>query len=152
MNEERTPEPDEALAVLVVLSEVDSADQLADAVGLPPDRTWNRGDVRKVSRLPHKFSGVEYCSRRPRPERPEVHLDDLLERLTPVKDRIAALSTRLAAQGERTDLARVSVSHMTSNGTPGYDFSPPQLALIHEMGVWFDLSLYFNDEDDGGDE
>ena len=144
MSKERPSEPDEALAVLVVLSEVDSADQLAEAVGLPPDKSWNRGDVRKVSRLPHKFSGVEVCSQVPRTARPEEHLDDLLARLAPVKDRVAALAARLAAQGERTDLARISIWHRTSKGTPGYDVSPEQLALIHEMGVWFDLSVDFN--------
>lgn len=152
MSEKRPPEPDAALAVLVVLSVADSADQLADFVGLPPDKAWNRGDLRKVSRIPHKFSGVEYCSRVPPTARPAEHLDDLLARLAPVKERIAALSARLAGQGGRTDLARLSIWHFTRNGTPGYDFSPQQLTFIGDLGVWFGLSVDFNVGADRGDE
>ena len=150
-DETQEHEPDWTLARLVVLSEDETATQLAEAVGLPPDEAWNRGEPKKTPGLRYKISGITYRSRVPRTAEPAAHLDDLLARLTPVKDRIAALSARLAAQGGRPDSVRVWVTQFTSNASPGYDFSPRQLACISEMGAWLGLSIDVCADDDPGD-
>ena len=141
MSNAKSRDPDEALVELVVLSETDSADQLAAAVGLPPDEAWNRGDPKKTPPLRHKFSGIVYRSRRPDTARLVEHLDDLLARLAPAKSRIAALSARLAEAFGRTDLIRVSMLDMTSNRLPGYDFSPRQLLFVGEIGAHLGLTV-----------
>lgn len=151
MSEERSPaaEPDQTLAKLVVLSATESAEQLARAVGLAPDEAWDRGQPRKTRGLTHTFSGITYRSRVPRTATPAEHLDELLGRLAPFEDRIAALSAQLATQEGRPDSVRLWLTHLTSNGMPGYDFSPSQLASIHEMGAWLGLSVDFNFNLDG---
>lgn len=134
-------ETDDTEAVLVILSETDTAEQLAAAVGLTPDRSWNRGDVRPVSKLAHPYSGIKYFSRVPPTAKPGTHLDDLLDRLAPVKGRVAALSARLAEQSEGHDRVRLSVLHQTTDPMPGYDFSPQQLTRVAEMAAWLSLSV-----------
>ncbi len=141
-------EPEETEAALVILSATDTAEQLAAAVGLPPDRTWNRGDIRPVSTLPYPYSGVKYVSRAPSTAQPSAHLDDLLGKIAPVKARVAALSTRLAEQSGRAGMVRVSLLHQTANPMPGYEFSPTQLAQVAELGAGLGLSIAVDDAEE----
>lgn len=143
MSTQRTPsvEPDWSLAEIVVLSESETAEQLATAVGLPPDDAWTKGEPKKTSPLRYKISGVSYRSRLPDTAQPDAHLDDLLARLAPVKDRLAVLSARLNADGGRPDALRVWVTQLTSHGSPAYDFTPEQLACISEFGARLGVSV-----------
>jgi len=141
-------EADDASGELVVLSTTESAENLAAAIGIPPDQAWDRGQPRRTRGLVHKFSAVTYASRAPRTARPEAHLDDLLVRLAPAKDRIAALASRLRDQDGRPDPIRLWVTHFTSNGSPGYDFSPEQIRLLAEMDVWLGVSIDVDDATD----
>ena len=141
-------EPDWTVAKLVVLSETESADQLAEAVGLQPDDGWTRGEPKKTPGLRYKISGIRYFSRLPRTAEPDAQLDDLLALLSPVKDRIAALAERLTGPGGRPDAVRVWVTQITSNTSPGYDFSPEQLGRISAMGAWLGLSVDVMTDDD----
>lgn len=137
-----------SLAELVILSKVEPADRLAEIVGLPPDRSWNRGDPKKTRGLVEQFSGITYRSRLPRTADVSDHLEDVLSRLDPVKRRIAALSRRLARQEGRADAIRVWLTQLTSETSPGYDFSPAQLARIVEMGAWLGVSVDVYDPKD----
>lgn len=134
-------DPDHALGELVVLSTTATSEELASAIALPPDEAWDRGQPRRTRGLVHKFSGVTYASHAPRTAAPREHLDDLLVRLAPAKDRLAALAARLSEQDGRPDPIRLWVTHFTSNASPGYDFSPDQLRLIAEMGAWLGVSV-----------
>jgi len=136
---------DWSLAELVILSKTESAERLVEAVGLPPDRSWNLGDPRKSRGLVEKFSGITYGSRLPRTAELEAHLDDLLLRLAPAKDHIAALAAHLGQHEGRPDALRVWLTQLTSNPSPGYDFPPRQIIQVGEMGAWLGVSLDVTD-------
>jgi len=138
--------PDQSEAVLVILSEDLSANDLADAVGLSPDRSWNRGDMMRVGRPRRAYHGVEFRSRLDPAMDPDDHLADLLARVSPHRDQLKKLAARLNASSQRKDLVRVWVTHLTSNGMPGYDFSPDQLRQVNDLGAYLGISIDFNIE------
>lgn len=148
LERETASHDDWSLAEIVILSQTVAADRLAQAIGLPPDRSWNRGEPKKTRGLVEKFNGMTYCSRVPRTVDVHDHLADLLARLAPVKDRIAALSRRLTEEDGRLDPIRIWLTQLTRNASPGYDFSPAQVALVGEMGAWLGVSVDVYDPDE----
>lgn len=141
-------------ASLVLLSGVVLPTQMVEAIGLVPDRSWERGAMRPGNRpdIRYRLNGVEYCGRLSSTSKWPDHLTDLVERLTPAKDRIRSLVGELDGGQDSSEVmsACVWISHTTPNATPHYIFSTDQLSFIAEIGASLGVSVYsdYRDEDD----
>jgi hypothetical protein len=130
-------------ATLVIISHLRSPEELAEAVGMEPDRSWRKGDIRGPrSRGPHKASGVEYHSGLSGDLQPQEHLRGLLARLEPYRDQIASLAEALSEESGAGEVLRVWFSHTTAGDITGYDFSPDQLRAISDLGAHLGVSVW----------
>jgi hypothetical protein len=147
------PGRDEATASLVVLSDARSSEQLAVAVGMAPDRAWDRGEPRPKTRtgLRYKSSGIEFRSGLPPSASRGDHIDALLNRLKPNRERIVEVAAALAAEPGARSSVRVWLTHTTTNATPTYYFSRDQVRAICELGAELGVSVWVDDEEVWGE-
>jgi hypothetical protein len=82
------PEVDRSLATLVVLSRSLSCEELMTAIPLEPDRSWVKGTPRGRDGSAHRYSGISFSSRVDRAAEPDLHTQDLLDRLKPVASAV----------------------------------------------------------------
>lgn len=92
----------EAAAWLTIYSQTCSAEQLAERVGLDPDEKWNKGDLNKNGH-PSATTRISYRSSVPDVAAPSDHLADLVARVEPRAERLAA--EREAGSSVRLTLA-----------------------------------------------
>src|SRR5712691_3385527 len=75
-------------AHVTILSSAHSPEEMAAAVGLPPDSAWAKGDLRRPggrSTGRHKFNGITYDSpARAGGDGPHEHLEQLVAPLPPL--------------------------------------------------------------------
>jgi hypothetical protein len=69
---EHSAEPDESLAVLTIYSETSSGHQLADALGVVPDESRDKGERTKRG-LVRQFSSISFRSGVPGDASPEFY-------------------------------------------------------------------------------
>lgn len=122
-------------AALVILSEKLSAEELKAAVGLEPDRSWQRGDPIGVSgRARQGFSGWR-IDVEPGPQTPEWQISLLLNRIHQVTDRVAT-----AARDPRVDSVSLWV---WSAGLPfGLELPPSLMTDIARLGASLKIDAY----------
>ena len=144
------PEPVGWRASLLILAETRSADQLATAVGLPPDDAWNVGDVRPSTRglLHYESSGIKYRSLLPDAADVHDHLASLIDRLEPYGERIAALATELGAEPGACSSLRVWLVFWAGAEAQGLDFPPDQLRFIADIGAFLGISVECWDDEE----
>jgi hypothetical protein len=134
-----------AYAHVTILSDSLSPDDLRDAVGLDPDKSWAKGELRSSrGQHRHKFNGVEWVSTLDRETAdPGDHIEELAERLRPQADRIAQLS-----RDERVISARLWLYYSTSGENPGFELTNAALDSLARLGVTLALDIYLFDEED----
>jgi hypothetical protein len=131
---------------LVITSRDHSPEELADAVGLAPDRSWARGQLRKKTRRPEELSGIVYSSGLPEETHPHEQLEALITRLTPYSERIASLGKALLDEPDATgDPVRVFFAHSPTSLMPGYYMSRSQLRTLATMQASLAVSLYIDE-------
>jgi hypothetical protein len=143
-HEPEASEPADTLVCLVALSAQLSALDIVAAVGLDADDVWNRGEPYnpKWTESPlRQVSGARYRSRLPATASAEAQLAELLARLRPFRERIAALSAPRTA-GRSEVVLRVWV-HTIRSGTCScaFDFSPDQLRELAHYGAHLGMEV-----------
>jgi len=134
-------------AHVTILSSAHSPEEMAAAVGLPPDSAWAKADLRRPggrSTGRHKFNGITYDSpARAGGDGPHEHLEQLVARLRPHSEQLRAL-----AGEEGVDSVRLWLVQQTTSRNPAFSVSPALLAAIAEMGASLDLDIYVLDDDE----
>jgi hypothetical protein len=111
-----------------------SPDQISSAIGMPYDKAWKTGDGRDKTIIVEKDNGWIVHSGLPEHDDLEMHMDALLKRLAPFKQRIAAIS----AEGDVVEFSCV----IYSQTAPALWFSKETISAIALMGASLDVDLY----------
>lgn len=134
---------DESYTTLGIFSHTLTPDQLNSMLGMKCDRGYVVGDVRKPTIIREKENGWIIRSRLPRNAPLEKHVNDMLERVEPIKKIVR----QLADQPDVEVQFRCVVE--TSSGNPGMFLSRRQVADICEMGASLDIDTYVLPEGEG---
>lgn len=126
-----------ACADLVILATEGSPDVLERMVGLPADDKWSKGDLRRGGGG-RPYTGLRYSSRLDEKRSPTDHAADLVARLRPHVDGIAAASRLPMTYG----VALWVVEHTCAEDRQ-IDVQPEDLETIAAMGARLSLDLYF---------
>jgi hypothetical protein len=129
-------------ASITVLSATVTAAELAQLIGVTPDRVLERGTaVRGSAGGVHRFSVAAYesCLEPNRP--PSEHLDDLLTRLSPAQDALRVLAGEPHAGGGGGAAVRLHLFVEAETGTAALDIAPAQLAAIGLFGAQFAVTV-----------
>ena len=133
-----TPESVRAEARLVVLSDELSPEEMTNRLGMAPDTSWRRGESNRGGR-PYEHHGWELHSRLAEETAPEEHLTDLLERLAPIAETVAALATDPAVFRARLWLVRVG-----QNWNPGLSLSVETIRRVDVLGIGLEIDIYIS--------
>lgn len=125
---------DESFARLTIYSDTQSAEELSAALGIAPDEAWNKGDPRTPGRI-HTTTATALRSRIPDERPPEEHLEDLLARIEPLHERIAAQ----IAEGNRV---RLKVALFTDTDNPTLSLPADVLRRLAAFGLDRELDIY----------
>jgi hypothetical protein len=144
-----------ALASLSIYSQTLSAEELAQLVPFPPERSRQKGTPR--GRQPgnvYPHSVVAFESLVERSAGLSAHLDDLLRRLDPAKGALRTFAQRARSEGFQSASGRpfapivVWLRAESADGSIGFDISNEQLKAIFDLGA--DLAVELEaDESDG---
>jgi hypothetical protein len=128
-------------ARLVVLSDDMDADEISRLITLAPDQSAMRGDQMRGPRTyPHNTWHVE--SQLPESADPEDHLDELLNRLEPAADSIAALIA-----DPRIHSVRMWLWLHIDNANPGISLSPALTDRVARLGTGIEIDIYVDLDD-----
>ena len=138
-------EPDGWRASLVIMTDAWPSTRLIDAIGLTPDRAWDRGQLRSPAdgRAKHRYGGVAYRSPLAEPADIQNLLDSLLARLAPYKERIAAIAADLMATPDATGSIGVRLVVPTQADAQGLHFSHRQLRGSADLGADLGVTVEF---------
>jgi hypothetical protein len=144
-----------ALASLSIYSQTLSAEELAQLVPFPPERSRQKGTPR--GRQPgnvHPHSVVAFESHVDRSAGLGAHLDDLLGRLDPAKGALHTFAQRARSKGFQSASGRpfapivLWLRAESADGTIGFDISNEQLKTIFDLGADLAVELETDDEND----
>jgi len=125
-----------ASANLTILATDESPDVLEETVGAEPDEKWSRGDpLRAGGKRP--YTGIRYRSHLDEKRAPEDHVAELVDRLRPRVQGIAAVSRRSTTYG-----VTFWVAEHTHAQDRQIDLEPEYLEAIAAMGARLSLDLY----------
>ena len=108
---------------------------LAAEIGIQPNRTWKKGEPRKLAKGTFRENGWEIYSISDKKEELKVHLEDVLNRIRPYAKRISTL-----AQKFPTLLNCVIYSY--GGDRPAITFPPSSLKELATLNVTLDVDLY----------
>jgi hypothetical protein len=129
-------------ATLTILSPALSVDDIAQKLGLHPDWSVEKGTpVTRTASEVHRYTAVSFESRLDEEAEPSAHIEDLLLRLTPVKDAIRSLAGPAPGPGTRGAPVRLSLHIESSRSMLGIDISADQLAAIAELGAYWGVEV-----------
>ena len=133
-----------AASYLTILSRDTSPAELARLVGLVPDETWSKGDLRSRHgrRRKQPFNGISYESGLDEKQSPTDHLAALIGRLEPFAASIAEVAARAGTHSVRVSF----VEHTERDNINGGAY-PLQLAVLGRMGAELFIDVYFYDDD-----
>jgi hypothetical protein len=132
---------------LVIRSSVLTPEELADAIGLAPDRLWGKGQARNHTGRPHEASGVAFGSGLPENAHPQEQMDALIRRLEPYGEKIAVLARRVNAESDlRGKPVCIHFACTPTGGMPGYFFAAPVIRFLSEIGASLAVSLYITED------
>ena len=131
---EHSAEPDESLARLTIYSETSSAHQLADALGVAPDESRDKGERTKRG-LVRQFSSISFRSGVPGDASPDEHLSDLLKRIEPWQAPVMR-------QVEAGNDARLKLAFFGEAPNPAFTLSTDVLRRISDFGLELELDIY----------
>lgn len=138
-------EPDGWRASLVIATNALGSAHLVEAIGVEPDRAWDRGQEGAAAggRSRQRYSGVSYWSTLTDATDVQHHLDNLLDRLAPCKARIAALVADLATKPGAAVSVGVRLVVPTNSDAQGLHFSKCQLREIADLGADLGITVEF---------
>jgi hypothetical protein len=123
----------ESYTRLIITSNVYSAEKIAEMLGLSFDRAWRKGDLRPKTMIVEPSNGWLIASRLSKDQPLLLHVEDLLTRLTPYAERLAAL--RPACDVEFSCV-------YYGESSPELNFDPLVLKRLVAMNCSFDIDVY----------
>jgi hypothetical protein len=121
-----------------VLSKSLTSEQMATMIGLVPERSWNIGDFRPKTKFRETTNGIiigtgiDWC-------RPiEKHLEAIMDKITPVRERFLALTNECTIQ--------LSIVYY-SDHTPGLWLNSGFVAFLADINAEIDIDGYVLDSD-----
>lgn len=128
------------VAALVIVSDAVSVEALTAAVGVPPDRSLGKGEVRPGSTLP--FPAKEHSWEIRESDRRSVAISDVVERLLsrviPLRDAIMGVKR----SGCNVKLEIVQwISDDDPHG-PGFSLDANALKFLADVGAFVDVDQY----------
>jgi hypothetical protein len=127
---------DEFYAKLGIFSSTLTPDQVNSILGIKCDQSYLIGDRRGRTNILEKENGWIIFSNIPRDAPLEDHVKNLLERVSPIIDKIRGIADRPDAEVELG-----CVIH--ANEEPPLFFTKEVVATLHRMGASIDVDLYF---------
>ena len=136
-------------AYLVVHSDSEPPDSLAQAIGLEPDEGWHKGQPRGRLKRPAPTNAVVYRSPLEEAQSPSEHIAALANRLRPHTDKIRSLASREGTQG-----IVVRVVEHTNFDNPEAWVQPSDLETFAAMGatLGFDTYVYLDGDETADDQ
>ena len=125
---------DESFARLTIYSDSQSAEELSAALGVTPDEAWTKGDPRTRGQI-HVTTAIALRSRIPDERPPEEHLEDLLARIEPLHERVAAQ----IVEGNRV---RLKVALFADTDNPTLSLPADVLRRLAAFGLDLELDIY----------
>jgi len=128
---------DETDVRLYVFSVNRTAEQITAIIGLPCDKSWRIGDKRGKSIILQKENCWAIHSSLPKSTPIDVQTEELLERISPYKNKILEIS--------QVDTVQFSwIIYATSR--PPLHLSKAVVKEISQLGASLDIDLYFRNE------
>lgn len=126
----------------IVTSDRLSGAELQQRIGVSGDRTRTRGEIPEEGRAPSPLNAWELRTSLPPEESVERHLDQLLERIAPLRD-----SLRRLAREDCAVILRI-VQYMEANEYQGYGIPIPRgwTTLLGDVGASIDIDQYVEAE------
>jgi hypothetical protein len=121
---------------LVITSHTLTPTDLNLILGIECDEGHVIGDLRKPTIIREKENAWTIYSRISRDNTLEKHIYDLLERVTPIIDKVGNLANR-------PDVEVFFTCVIYTSNRPTMFFTKEQVATIYAMGASIDIDLYF---------
>ena len=126
---------DEIYTELVILSHKLTPGQLNMTLGIKCDESHMIGDLRKHTIIHEKENAWAIKSRLPRNAPLKEHITHLLERVSPITEKIKNIA-------EQPDVEVEFVCIIFTSNRPAMFFTKEQVATICAMGASIDIDLY----------
>lgn len=104
-------------------------------LGIKPTDCWKKGDRNERTHIERKFSRWSLYTRLDRSEVLEAHVDDVLEQLQPIREKIVDLRNEVDG-----GMQLVAFFH---RGYPGLHFEVPTLSKLAAMNLSMDMDFYY---------
>ena len=132
---------DEFSARLDIISHSITPEELNNTLGMTCDESHYIGDLRKNTIIHEKENDWTIKSRLPRTSPLEDHIVDLLERISPITDKIRSVA-------DKSDVEIEVICVIFTSERPAIFFTKEQVKTIYEMGASIDIDLYWVPGDD----
>lgn len=135
-----------ALATLTVLSRRISAHEVGERVGVAQATLTERSSSASgESERAGAYAVLELKSELDRAAPPQAHLDDLLKRVWPVRERLHNFAREARAEDADTVPIRVWLNVESADGRLGVDITAEQLSQIAALGAHLGIELETTD-------
>lgn len=104
-------------------------------IPLEPDRSWDKGTPRGRDGSTHRYSGISFSSRVDRAAEPDLHMQDLLDRLKPVASAVRTFAKQASEADPETTAVRFWVDYERTSDERGIDLRQDQVLAIAELGA-----------------
>lgn len=131
--EDDLPVP-EAIARLTIYSDSSSADEIEVRIGLKPDEKWNKGEPWSRGRT-YTTTAIEYHSPGGADSEPADQLADLLTRIEP-------LAESLAAEREAGSQVRLKLALFEDTDNVMFSLPADLLTRIGSLGLELEFDIY----------
>ena len=127
---------DEFYAKLGIFSDTLKPDEKISILGINCEKGYLKGDLRGRTIIREKQNGWIIYSQVPRDAPLTDHIQDLLERVSPIIEKISGI-----AKQPDTEVELGCVIHASEE--PPLFFTKSQVATLCQMGASIDVDLYF---------
>ena len=124
---------DRTIIRIHIISVGRTPEEITDFVGLSCDKSWRIGDKRGKTIIEQKNNGWILESGLAESAPLDMHIEALLQRITPYADRIRSLSSQ-----DTVELSCV----VYAAAPPALNFSSCVIGQIGELGASLDIDLY----------
>ncbi|MFC1941653.1 DUF4279 domain-containing protein [Chloroflexota bacterium] len=126
---------DEIYAELVILSDTLTPDQVNSCLDMKYDKSHLKGDTIQPSTIRTKRNAWIIYSRVPRNTPLQAHIEDLLDRVSPIIQKIRNIADQPNVEVEFNCV-------VSTIDRPAMFFTKEQVAAICKMGASIDIDLY----------
>ena len=127
-------ETNEQYAYFTVNGDFDPSD-ISQLVGMPPTKSWRKGEINQRTHLERKFSRWSLYSRLERTCELEAHLADVIQQLNANKSKFVELSLKYGGVMQMVAFFKVDY--------PGLHFGRKLVESLAEFSLSVDFDFYY---------